>query len=324
MDKDFGQAPAIIAAPGSREEWLLARRSKITASDVAAILRVPGAYGTPFSVWAEKLGAEPDEKTSDWVLFGRDVEGAIATGYERKYRRPVKDLGGFTLQQHPTIPWLAATLDRETAGSEEWPAPAEGSGPLELKAPALHKSNEWSEAPPTPYLIQVQIQMACTGAAWGSIVALFGGVKLGEPVDILRDPRFLKAAYPALEKFWMKVQRREPPEPDGDPATTEAIKRLWSADDGETITLDQQTLEAADLLDEAKALRKKADDQIAELSNRLRVRMGSATFGNLPDRSSLGLKVEPRRAHAVKASSPRVLRRHYPSAFLRKITQGES
>lgn len=318
-------APAIIAAPRSCEEWLLARRNYLTASDVASVLEVPGAYGTPFSVWESKVGpsGEEDEMLADYVLFGRDVEGAIATGYSRKFGRPVEDLGAFVIQQHPDIQWLGATLDRVTGGSEKYPAPALGKGSLELKAPAMFKARDWKDeddepTAPTIFIVQAQIQMACSGLQWASLAALFGGVKLGEPVDILRDDRFLRAAYPALEKFWLKVQRREIPEVDGRPETSEAIKRLWGKDDGTTIKLTEEDLELADALEAAKEAGKKADDRIQTLKNQLKVRMGANTFGQLPDRSYIGLKVEPRKGHVVGPSSPRVLRRHYPSKFLRR------
>lgn len=297
----------------ARADWLAERRTCLTASDVASVLGVEGAYGTEFSVWAEKVGeAEPDEATADYILFGRDVEGAIADGYARKYGRPVRDLGAYVIQRHPEIPWLGATLDRMTAGSETHPAPAAGEGPAEFKAVGFSKVREWSEEPPLKFQVQAQIQMACTGKEWASLCALFGGVKLGEPVDVLRHDTFLRNAYPRLDAFWLKVQRREAPTADGSIATTEALKTLWADGDGETVPLDHEALRLADALDLARMAARERDHEMQDLANKLRARIGAATFGALPDGSFVTLKQTSRKAYEVEATTYRALRRWRP------------
>lgn len=294
-----------------RANWLAERRTCLTASDVASVLGVEGAYGTEFSVWAEKVGeAEPDEATADYILFGRDVEGAISDGYARKYGRPVRDLGAYVIQRHPDIPWLGATLDRMTAGSETHPAPAAGEGPAEFKAVGFSKVREWSEEPPLKFQVQAQIQMACTGKEWASLCALFGGVKLGEPVDVLRHDTFLRNAYPRLEEFWLKVQRREAPEADGSIATSEAIRSLWGIEDGETIRLDDPLdVLQADLLEEARAEVRAAEARVKLIDNQLRARMGSASFGRLSDGTLLTLQTTSRAGYTVAPTTYRALRR---------------
>ena len=138
-----------------------------------------------------------------------------------------------------------ATAARRTLG----PAP-KGTG-SECKAVAGFKAREWREEPPLHYQIQLQAQLACTGAQWGSLVALIGGVALAWR-DLLRNDDFIEAALPKLEEFWWRVQHKQPPEADALPGTTEAIRRLWPGASGATVALDA---EAGELMADVEAAR---------------------------------------------------------------------
>lgn len=300
----------------SRADWLAERRTLITASDAAAILGVDPWRG-PLAVYAEKLGIETVETKP--MRWGRRVEGAIAEGYSEETGRMVLDLGATTIQRHPDIPWLGATLDRLQHGSEATPAPGLPGGdvavrpaPLECKAVAGTKAADWREEPPLGYQVQVQIQMACTGASWGSLCALIGGVSLAWK-DLLRHDAFLAGALPKLEEFWLRVKRKDPPEADALPGTTTAIRRLWADEDGDTVALnDPLDLQQADQLEAARAAVTEADDRVLLLENQLRQRLGSATFGALPDGSFLTLKTTERAGYTVAPTRYRALRRWRP------------
>lgn len=304
-------APAIVHT--AREQWLARRRELVTASDVAAILGVDPRRG-PMAVYAEKVSGGVSEEERRWMVFGRRVEGAIADWYADETGRRVADLGAHEIQIHPHIPWFGATLDRETTTSEAAPAPAvpgRAFGPLEAKAVAGFKALEWREDPPLHYVVQVQAQMAVTEASWGSLAALIGGVALAWK-DLLRNDDFLAAAMPKLEEFRLRVQRREPPEADGLPGTGSAIRRLWAEADGTTVALDRDAFELARAW-EARKLNARTQDELAdELENKLRARLGSATFGALPDGSFLSLKKQERSGYEVGPKSFRVLRRWWP------------
>ncbi len=277
----------------SRERWLSARRQLVTASDAAAILGFAEGRSA-ISVYAEKLGAlTPAEE--DWMEWGRDVEVAIAKAFARKAKRPIRDLGAHEIQIHPDIPWLGSTLDQQTHGTEDEPAPIETPAgvwvPMEAKAVAGMKASKWIEEPPLEYQIQVQIQMACTGAQWGSIVALFGGIQVAWR-DLLRDDAFLAAALPKLEEFWWRVQRREPPDVlDAKEATTSALRGLYSAEDGSTVELGDEALQLADDWEAARIRADAAETEVATLKNKLVALIGNASFGDLPDGTLLKLPV---------------------------------
>ncbi len=303
-------APAIVLSP--RERWLLRRREFLTASDCAAVLGADPRRG-PLAVYASKISdvVEPEERR--WMAFGRRVEGAIADWYADETGRPARDLGAYEIQVHPDLPWLGATLDRQTAGSDAHPAPVPliHPAPLEAKAVAGFKAAEWRDDPPLHFVVQLQLQMACTAAQWGSLVALIGGISL-EWKDVLRDDGFLAAALPQLEAFWLRVKRRDPPEADGKPGTTEAIRRLWANEDGETVPLQAEALKLVEAW-ETTAVTKAATELVEQaLENQLRRRLGYATFGALPDGTFLTLRTTKRAGYKVEPTEYRVLRRFRP------------
>jgi len=308
-------APAIVRT--EREAWLAERRKLIGASEVAAILGVDPRMG-PLAVYASKVSDTADVEETRWMKWGRRVEGAIADGYADETGRPVVDCGAHEIRRHPYAPFLGATLDRLTGGSLAHPEPIEGMlrVPLEAKAVAGFKAKEWAEDPPLHYQVQLQAQLACTGAQWGSLVALIGGISLAWR-DLLRNDAFLAAALPKLEEFWLRVERRQPPDADGLPGTTAAVRALWSEEDGETVPLDVEALELVSLWEKAKAIEKGTEDEIETLGNRLRARMGSASFGALPDGSMLTLRTTKRAGYTVQPTEYRALRRWWPKLLRR-------
>jgi putative phage-type endonuclease len=301
-------APAIL--PDPRERWLARRRELITASDAAAILGADPRRG-PLAVYAEKIGALPTPEDEDWLAFGRDVEGAIAKGYARKTGRRVRDLDGFQIVLHPDVPWLGATLDRLTEGSAQVPAPAAGTAPLELKAVGGKAVGDWKDREPVWYVIQLQIQIAVTGAAWGSLGPMFHGLTI-EARDHLRSDRFIDAAIPRLEEFRLRVQRREPPEEtDGLPATSRALAALFPGN-GETVALDPEVLDVVSEWERAK-MHAAASEAIArEMEASLRRRLGGASFGALVDGSFLRLGTTRRNGYTVAPTTYTTLRRWRP------------
>ena len=314
-------APAIVHT--EREQWLLRRRSMLTASDVAAVLGVDPRRG-PLAVYLDKIGLDTrseDEAARRWLRFGRDVEGAIANWYADETGRPARDLGATEIQTHADLPWLGATLDRQTNGVESCPAPMvphmAGDGPLELKAAAGMKAREWRDEPPLHYQIQLQAQMACTGAQWGSLCALIGGVAITWR-DLLRDDAFLGVALPKLEAFWLRVQRRDQPEADALPGTSEAIRQAWPTDDGETVDLGPHALELVEEREAAQQAIEAAERRKALASNQLRALMGTATFSALVDGSFLSLRTVKRARYVAEETSYRELRRIRPRLPMRR------
>lgn len=307
-------SPAIVRSP--REAWLAARRELITASDVAAILGEDPRRG-PLAVYASKVGEVEAVETVP-MRRGRRFEGAIADEYADQTGRPVGALGEYEITRHPDIPWLGATLDRLTAGSPATPDPfggtvAESRGgrvvghaPLQLKM-AVGSAQDWKDEPPLGPVIQVQVEMACYSSSWGALTALVGPGPLAT-VDLVRDDAFFKALVPQLERFRWHVEHRIPPEADGKPGTGEAIRRLWAGEDGATVPLDAEAERLVSEWESAKDRIAAADATATALENRLRARVGSASFGALPDGRFLTRTLTKRKGYFVEPTEYRVLR----------------
>ena len=300
------QAEALPSvSPADRAHWLRARKTGVGASEVAAILGVDPRRG-PLAVYAAKLTDDVAEEEVDYLEFGRDVEGAIAKGFRRRTGRPVETLGALTILRHASAP-LSATLDFLNEGNEKHPAPAPGKGPLECKAVNAFKKDEWAADPPMHFVVQLQAQMAVTGADWGTLCALIGGIV---PVwmDIPRNQRFIDQMLVAVDVFWRRVETQNPPEPDALPGTLAALRALYPRDTGDEITMPYESVEDVARLKAAKVERAKCEEVIDLAEARLKAVLGPATWGRLPDGTYLKWKVEPRKEHLVAASEPRVFR----------------
>lgn len=311
-------AAAAPAAPEvlTRAEWLAKRRELITASDVAAILGEDVFGRSQLSVYAEKVEGVELVPTVR-MRRGIRLEPYIAGEYAEVTGRPVFGAGELALVVHPSIPWLAATLDRRTEGSELSPAPAtlEMPGrivqvPLELKAVLdLGHAREWEgEAAPIGYEIQLQVQCQCTATSWGSLAGFVPHVDELAVRDRLRDDAFFAAALPVLEEFHERLVQRRPPEADDSPASARAVRLLWGRGDGETVALDQDALDKADAWEAATGGRLSTERLERELDTKLRQRLGGATFGALPDGSYIELRKHGR-GRVLRRRRPRLRRR---------------
>lgn len=305
--------PVATPEPDDRAEWLQKRKRMLGASEVAAVLGLD-PYRGPLAIYLSKVEhIEADSKP--WMRFGTHVEAAIAIGYGELTGRLVTNLGANTYTMHPSIPWLGCTLDRVIEGSATHPPPqgCEGRGPLECKNVGQQHVEEWDgDRAPLHYQIQLQVQIACMGASWGSLAPLTWGNQIGVR-DFRRDGDFLDAVYPALEAFWDRVQRRDPPPADALSGTGEMIRKAWPKSKGGTIALDGPTQDLADELDQLKAEVAEREGRIKLLDNQLRARMGDAGEGMFLDGSRITLTDVNVKAAMREAYSYRRMARKWPT-----------
>lgn len=286
-------APAITHS--ARDQWLMRRRDYITASDAAAILgihptRVPG------DVFMEKLGLSETAESAP-LLWGQDLQDGVGRGYARATGRPVRmeSLEVPELTVHPDLSWLACTLDAETEGCDRTPVPVdcEGTGVLETKA-TENLNGRWSEdesgnvETPAEFEVQVQVQAACKGRSWGSLTGFVSMLRPPLWKDIRFDRELFDLMVPKLDEFRGYVARRQAPD---DPAfySLEVVKKLYQVDDGAQVMLKSEAVELVqewEALCEARLANKKHEDEVAK---RLRILMGAATVGVLPDGTWLTL-----------------------------------
>jgi putative phage-type endonuclease len=298
----------------TRAAWLKERRLGVGASDVAAILGVDPRQSR-LGLYAEKVDALVREETP-WMRWGRKAEALVAEAYSDETGRSViePEGGPYIIRRHPDVRCLGATLDRLTWGSVMMPGPGgdDAPGPLECKVVAGWNADRWRDEPPVEYQVQLQIQMACIGARWGSLAALVGWPPAPTWIDFPRNDQFISAALVRVEEFWQRVIDRDPPDPEPPTASSAlALRALWPTETGESIVLPEGTLELVHRWEAAKARAGAFDALVKDLDNVLRARMRDAAIGLLSDGSFLTLKTTARKAYAVEANTHRTLR-HAP------------
>jgi putative phage-type endonuclease len=197
---------------GDYKAWLLDRKQRITATDVASIMGLEGAYSTPMGVYLDKLEPvrEEDDEVPEYMRWGQRLQDPILAGYTAKTGRKVSSADPFSLVTIEEYPLLGASLDAEEEEGERVP--------VEVKNVAF-KSDDWgpegSDQVPARFFTQAMVQMMVTRTSHAYIAALFGGRKL-EVFRIDFDPEIAKGIYMAVERFWKDhILADKPPPVDG-------------------------------------------------------------------------------------------------------------
>jgi putative phage-type endonuclease len=297
-----------------RDHWLEARRAGIGASDAAVILGV-SKWKSPLQLFAEKTGlADVAESEKDYLTWGHRLEPVIASAYEDETGRTTFDPGDYAIQRHSHVPWMIATIDRlVTRWPEDSPhrPPVEipgAPGVLELKTTNAFRREEWKDEPPLAYQIQLQHQMAVTGHMWGSIAVLIGGQSFLW-TDIARNQDFIDKLMTAEEKFWMRVLRRDAPEPDASRSASQILQALYPRETEPAIELPIEAIDWDRDRTHAIEVIRNYEDIKNECENRLKAAIGPHEAGVLASGARYAWKASERKGYTVAPSTTRILRR---------------
>lgn len=217
----------ILLAESNTPEWLKLRKSGIGASEAAAILG-DSAWGTPRSVYEQKVNDEIEDFTTDLMEFGHLAEPLIVAFmalHPERFGWMGEIIPAEGLLQSIEWPWLLGTLDRQCI------TPDGTIVPVELKSINDFVAAEWrasegfgSESDgddyvvPKKYQVQVQQQMAIQGAPFAYVVAWLGKSKV-VVIRVDRDDEYIeKHLVGTLGDYWeFNVQARvAPPISPGD------------------------------------------------------------------------------------------------------------
>ena len=232
----------LVDVDEQRAAWLEARRAGVGASEVAAICGVPGAYGSAWSVWVDKVGLAPlDSPPTPAMQLGLDLEPVIAEWF---HRETGLELGGEQeFRRHQRAPHHVATVDR-LAFDGPGRTSEDALGPVELKY-----SSQALDGLPEPWRYQVNWQMHVTGLEHGWLAALT--FPFGRPAfhvfELELDRDLVRRAVDVVDTFWHDhvVPRLPPFEVDASSATADAIAAAW----GHRSTIKVPTVELDDLAD---------------------------------------------------------------------------
>ena len=227
MVKRIMQARVLADRKGlTREKWLEIRKLGIGGSDAGAICGL-NPFSTPFTVYGEKLGILPPKEETEAMRIGNDLEEYIAKRFTEKTGKKVKNCN--YVLQHAKHDFILGDVDRLVVG--------ENAG-LECKSTnAFNKTNFEKADIPTHWYTQCVHYMAVTGAERWYLAVLVLGVGFYDFV-IERNEEEIKALEDIESEFWNNnVLQCIEPSPDGREPTTEVIKSLYTANQGESVDL---------------------------------------------------------------------------------------
>jgi len=297
---NFTQATSKVY--NNREEWLKARTLGIGSSDAPAIFG-KSRWGSPMSVYADKLGLSEPMPMQPWHKWGLLLEPQIAADYAAETGHKLFNPGAFTIFQHPNLTFMQVTPDRliePVKGEDGW-------GSLSIKTTTAYKAKEWEAEPPIEADIQFQHELQTLGLSWGVIAVLIGGQSTIH-VPVKRNQKFCDVLVQREAEFWQRIIDQEPPDADEHKATTEALAQIYPEESGETALLDAEFFSVADELATQKAQKIYCDTRIRELENRVRREMGEASIGILPNGDGWTWKTQKSKGYTVKPSEYKVLR----------------
>lgn len=286
----------------NRDAWLEMRRTGIGGSDAAAIMG-ESPWGTPLTVFNDKLGLDEGKPESAPMEWGKRLERVVASWY--------RDEAGCVDVHHgmPVELGVPFGLNTTCAAAERVMSAPEmyrsnehtfmlatpdlfvrcanrGWGIGEVKTANAFAKKEWFDGDtcraPRHYWWQVQHYMAVMCLDWGVFPVLFGGADPGW-VDVDRDDAAIKRLITAERELWARVQDMEPPDADGHPGEAEQLGRMHRRSSGKAVDMGHEALNLANCLEsydtEAKACKLMADSA----KTQLRALLGDASEGRLPD-----------------------------------------
>lgn len=251
----------VATAPRQRTaEWVEARRSLITSTDIPIILGL-SPYKSEGALAREKAGA-PDEDTPDakrerMMRLGIQLEDIIRAEDEIEHGVKLRRVN--RLVTHRTLPWAATSLDFERVGERVI---------VEAKS---SRAGRWDDGLPQDVEAQVRWQMGVAGYPAAHVVVLRSGTEL-ECHDLEHDP----ATFDGLVVIAQDFRRRLA---EGGPFAENAasVKARYPSDDGSQIAADADIDAAVYALADARATRKAIEEREEALEVAIKARMATAT-----------------------------------------------
>lgn len=293
--------------PGSLD-W----RKKITATKARDILAPHLGYesfGTPLSTWVDLTAAlRGEESTSNedtaFMQWGRATETANRQLMAVEMGTDIDPSPGMV--QDSEFEWLASTPDGIARGG-----PMDGFGVWEGKSPTVWKRDEWEDGVPDSVLVQVLVNLRCTGLTWGCASALMPPSKSEDEIllhdHVVDNPVFSDRMMEILIDFWERnVMRDIPPEATGTKLDSQMLAQCYPQHEAKTVKFSDELAEILHLDTELDAEIKRLKKEREGVRNKIKLEMGDALYGSDGLRHYKWATIE--RHHKPKAAYVQVVR----------------
>lgn len=286
-------------APTDRKQWLAARKERLGATDVSAILGVH-PYKSQYEVWLDKLDMLDEWSGNAATDLGNMLEPAILDEAERRWGRMDRQMVVHD-EQSP----IAATLDGWLPDLRQV-VEVKTAGLTNEFAELGHWGEPLTDEIPQWYLVQLQVQLFCTGGELGRMLALISGRGLveyrSEPDEETAD-----SIRNICSEWWERhVVRKEQPPMDTLPSI-DVLKRVKREPNSVT-TLSNSILDVVEQWEDLKQFAKEANQKADSHKARLIAELGQHEAGNLPDGRQIAYLETVRDGYVVKPSKFRTLR----------------
>lgn len=282
-----------------------------TAS-VTAILTGDHPQATPYSEYHKRRQfmkglpfAEPGEDHMPF-LCGHALEPVGAHKLYLDYPDiGFTDPGDYAMWIHPDYPWFGVTPDRL---GEEMSSGLKGVAELKSTGAFTPDAAKWrSGTVPLHVDIQNQTQMLVTGAKFGWVACV---IPMTEFYSHERQwvPKTEEAIMDAVLRFRKMVMDGDEPDPSESLIDSKVIKQLHPKDNGETIELSEEAVEAAESIEGCNESIQALTKEKTGYQNKIQSEIGDATYG-MRGGVKFSWKTQTRKEKLVKASEFRVLRR---------------
>lgn len=288
----------------NEREWLTARTSGIGGSDAPVIAGV--GETSLLELYTEKIGiVEPDDiSDKDIVYWGKKLEPLVADKYQEETQRSLVNHGIHFFKRSDLGVPLFASLDREIV-----PINGQGPGDLQIKTTGHYSKRELLEELPIDWQVQIQHELAVMDWEWASLAALLFPSRKLVWVDAQRNDSFIKSLLEKEREFWDRIVHKDPPAPDASESAKKTIAKLYPKDNGKTVFLSKAAIEWDAKLTQAKAQEAQAKADHKQYENLLKMAIGDATFGVLPNAVTYSNKHQGRAGYTVEPTEFRVLKK---------------
>ena len=241
---------------------LKARKKSLGGSDIGAICGL-SKYRSAIDVYLDKINPEVTEQEhSEPAYWGNTLEDIIAKEYAKRTGAQISVEKNILYNSE--YPWAHATIDRWIDG---------GKAVLECKTADRYLADKWgdeSDKVPETYLAQCAWYAAVLNVPYVDIAVLIGGNNF-RLYKYNRNKNLEKNLLRIGKEFWNNhVIPRIPPAPtDG-----KEVMKLFAEDNGMLMEASPEDIELYENLKEKKMIIKQVANEVSEIENKLKVRIG--------------------------------------------------
>lgn len=178
-------------------EWLAFRKRMIMATDAPKIMGV-SPYGTPLSLWEEKMGLKEPDPTNKWMERGAKLEEEARDVINKRFKANYKPIVAVS----NIVPFIGASLDGY------WDNKA-----IEIKCPGSKDHIvALNGMIPEKYIPQLQHQMFVLGLKFMLYVS-YVNPDDWVAIPVTRNQKYIDDMLEKEKIFWGRILNCDPPEP---------------------------------------------------------------------------------------------------------------